>query len=146
MHTFLPLLHRYKHHRDFYLVLAEKTGRQYRNFKDNVGLQHLDIEIHLPKEGHLVNKEPPSHDRLIHGIKVVLSRNFIENLSEGARKGVQQNTAGGIYQTCLPLDIRTIPEHTIEETPYPAAIVKRIFELFGRHQQLLDKAQTANHV
>ena len=43
-----------RRHRDCRVVLAEKTDRLYRNFKDYVVLEDLDVEIHLPKEGHII--------------------------------------------------------------------------------------------
>ena len=88
--------------RECRVVLAEKTDRRYRNFKDYVVLEDLDVEIHLPKEGHIISRKSRSHDRLIHGIKVVLSRNYIENLSEEVRKGMRQKAAAGIYPTRPP--------------------------------------------
>ena len=122
-----------RRHRDCRVVLAEKTDRLYRNFKDYVVLEDLDIEIHLPKEGHIISKESRSHDRLIHGIKVVLSRNYIENLSEEVRKGMRQKAAEGIYPTRPPLGYRNNKlEHTIEINPETAPIVERIFELFAK--------------
>ena len=118
--------------RECRVVLAEKTDRLYRNFKDYVVLEDLDTEIHLPKEGHIISKESRSHDRLIHGIKVVLSRNYIENLSEEVRKGMRQKAAEGIYPTRPPLGYRNNKaEHTIQINPGTVPIVQRIFELFA---------------
>jgi site-specific DNA recombinase len=119
--------------RECRVVLAEKTDRLYRNFKDYVVLEDLDVEIHLPKEGHVISKESRSHDRLIHGIKVVLSRNYIENLSEEVRKGMRQKAAEGIYPTRPPLGYQNNKaEHTIEMNPETAPVVQRIFELFAK--------------
>ncbi len=42
-----------KDHRDIKTILVEKTDRLYRNFKDYVLLEDLDLEIHLVKEGRL---------------------------------------------------------------------------------------------
>lgn len=121
-----------RRHRDCRIVLAEKTDRLYRNFKDYVVLEDLDIEIHLPREGHIISKESRSHDRLIHGIKVVLSRNYIENLSEEVRKGMKQKAAEGIYPTRPPLGYRNNKaDHTIEVNQETAPVVQRIFELFA---------------
>ena len=118
---------------DCRVVLAEKTDRLYRNFKDYVVLEDLDVEIHLPKEGHIISKESRSHDRLIHGIKVVLSRNYIENLSEEVRKGMSQKAAEGIYPTRPPLGYQNNKvDHTIEVNPETAPIVQRMFELFSK--------------
>ncbi len=122
-----------KRRRDCRVVLAEKTDRLYRNFKDYVVLEDLEIEIHLPKEGHIISKESRSHDRLIHGIKVVLSRNYIENLSEEVRKGMKQKAAEGIYPTRPPLGYQNNKaDHTIEVNPETAPILQRMFELFAK--------------
>jgi site-specific DNA recombinase len=119
--------------RECRVVLAEKTDRLYRNFKDYVVLEDLEIEIHLPKEGHIISKESRSHDRLIHGIKVVLSRNYIENLSEEVRKGMRQKAAAGIYPTRPPLGYQNNKaDHSILVNPETAPIVQRIFELFAK--------------
>jgi len=37
-------------------LLVEKTDRLYRNFRDAVTLEELDIEIHLVKEGQILSK------------------------------------------------------------------------------------------
>jgi site-specific DNA recombinase len=38
-------------------VIAEKTDRLYRNLRDCLTLEDLNIEIHLPKEGQVISKE-----------------------------------------------------------------------------------------
>ena len=131
--------------RECRVVLAEKTDRLYRNFKDYVVLEDLDIEIHLPKEGHIISKESRSHDRLIHGIKVVLSRNYIENLSEEVRKGMKEKAAEGIYPTRPPLGYQNNKlNHTIEMNPETAPIVQRMFELFSKEN--LSVAELRKHI
>jgi hypothetical protein len=40
--------------------LVEKTDRLYRNFRDCVTLEDLDVEIHLPKEGQIISKDSKS--------------------------------------------------------------------------------------
>jgi site-specific DNA recombinase len=46
----------------------------------------MDAEIHLPKEGQIISKESKSQSKLIHGIHVVLARNYIENLKEEVKR------------------------------------------------------------
>jgi site-specific DNA recombinase len=41
----------FRQHADCRVVIVEKTDRLYRNFADNVTLEDLGVEIHLPKEG-----------------------------------------------------------------------------------------------
>jgi site-specific DNA recombinase len=45
----------FKHNHDCRIVLVEKTDRLYRNLRDAVTLEDLDIEIHLIKEGHSIH-------------------------------------------------------------------------------------------
>jgi hypothetical protein len=78
-------------------VIVEKTDRLYRNFKDYVTLEDLDVEIHLAKEGLVVGKDAKSPAKLMHGIQVVLARNYIENLREEVRKGMREKAEQGIY-------------------------------------------------
>jgi site-specific DNA recombinase len=74
--------------RDCRVVLVEKTDRLYRNFRDAVTLEDLDLEIHLVKEGQIISKEAKSQAKLIHGMQLVLARNYIENLREEVKKGM----------------------------------------------------------
>ena len=47
------------------IVLVEKTDRLYRNLRDAVTLEDLDIEIHLVKEGQIISRDAKSQDKLI---------------------------------------------------------------------------------
>jgi len=108
-------------------VLVEKTDRLYRNFRDCVTLEDLEIEIHLPKEGQIISKESKSQAKLVHGIQVVISRNYIENLREEVRKGMREKAEQGIYPSRPPLGYRNNKlEHTIEVT------FRAILQLFGK--------------
>jgi DNA invertase Pin-like site-specific DNA recombinase len=69
-------------------VLVEKTDRLYRNLKDYTILEELDVEIHLVKEGQILSKESKSQIKFMHGIQVLMARNYIENLKEEVRKGM----------------------------------------------------------
>ena len=77
------------------VVLAEKTDRLYRNFRDSVTLEDLDVEIHFPKEGSVVGKNAKSQANLIHGIHLVIARNYSENLREEVMKGMRQKAGTG---------------------------------------------------
>ncbi len=70
------------------IVIAEKTDRLYRNLRDYLTLEDMDVEIHLPKEGQIISKNAKSQAKLIHGMYVVLARNYtIDNLREEVKKG-----------------------------------------------------------
>ncbi len=77
------------------IAVVEKTDRLYRNFRDCVTLEDLEIEIHLPKEGQIIGKDSKSQAKLMHGIQVVIARNYIENLREEVRKGMRKKAEQG---------------------------------------------------
>ena len=89
------------------VLIVEKTDRLYRNFRDCVALEDMDVEIHLPKEGQIISKEAKSQAKLMHGIQVVIARNYIENLREEVKKGMREKAEQGIYPSRPPLVIRT---------------------------------------
>jgi site-specific DNA recombinase len=117
-------------------LIVEKTDRLYRNFRDCVTLEELDIEIHLPKEGQIISKDSRSQAKLVHGIQLVIARNHIENLREEVRKGMREKAEQGIYPGRAPLGYRNNKqERTIENHPEKAPIAIRILELYasGNH-------------
>src|SRR5579884_4063069 len=90
-------------HKTCRIVLVEKTDRLYRNFRDCVTLEDLDVEIHLPKEGQIISKDSKSQAKLVHGIQLVIARNYIENLRDEVRKGMREKAGQGIYPSRPPL-------------------------------------------
>ncbi|MEH2533473.1 DNA invertase Pin-like site-specific DNA recombinase [Bradyrhizobium sp. AZCC 1614] len=53
-----------KSHRNIRIVLVEKTDRLYRNLKDWVTLDELDVEIHLVKEGVVLSRDSKSSEKV----------------------------------------------------------------------------------
>jgi DNA invertase Pin-like site-specific DNA recombinase len=85
-----------KAHPSVRVMLVEKTDRLYRNLKDWVTVDELDVEMHFPKEGVVLSRESRSSEKFMHGIKVLMAKNYIDNLSEEARKGKRKpNRASG---------------------------------------------------
>src|SRR5579884_1684059 len=118
------------------VVLVEKTDRLYRNFRDCVTLEDLGIEIHLPKEGQVISKDSKSQTKLMHGLQVVIARNYIENLREEVRKGMREKASQGIYPSRPPLGYcNNKLNHTIEIDAKKAPIARRMFDLYasGKH-------------
>ncbi len=117
------------------IVLVEKTDRLYRNLRDAVTLEDLDIEIHLVKEGQIISKDAKSQTKLIHGMHLVLARHYIENLREEVKKGMREKAEQGMYPGRAPFGYRNnIADRTIEVHPQNTPIVRRIFELYGSGQ------------
>lgn len=58
--------------RERLIVLVEKTDRLYRNLRDWVTIDELEIEIHLVKENVVLSPESRSREKFMHGIKVLM--------------------------------------------------------------------------
>jgi site-specific DNA recombinase len=113
-------------------VIVEKTDRLYRNFRDCVTLEDLEVQIHLVKEGQVIEKNARSQAKLIHGMQTVIARHYIDNLREEVRKGMREKAEQGIYPSRPPLVYRNNKlEHTIEIDSHAAPIAKRIFDLYA---------------
>jgi site-specific DNA recombinase len=123
---------------DVKAILVEKTDRLYRNFKDYVLLEDLNLEIHLVKEGENISRESRSHVKFIHGIKVLMAKNFIDNLSEEVRKGMREKAEQGDYPSRPPQGYRpNLQTNCIELDPERAELVKKLFEWYATGQYSL---------
>jgi site-specific DNA recombinase len=126
------------------VLIVEKTDRLYRNFRDCVTLEELDVEIHLPKEGQVISKNSKSQAKLVHGIQLVIARNYIENLREEVKKGMREKAEQGIYPSRPPLGYRNNKlEHSIEVDSQKAPIATRMFELYASGQHSLSGLRVA---
>jgi site-specific DNA recombinase len=120
---------------DIHIVLVEKTDRLYRNLKDWVTMDELEIEIHIVKEGVVLSRDSKSSEKFVHGIKVLMAKNYIDNLSEEARKGQQEKAEQGIWPTKAPLGYLNITgangKKIIELDPDSAPIIIGLFEWYA---------------
>ena len=122
-------------HTDVRVILVEKTDRLYRNLKDWVTVDELDAEIHFPKEGVVLSRDSRSSEKFMHGIKVLMAKNYIDNLSEEARKGQQEKAEQGIWPTRTPLGYLNVTgpdgRKVIAADPDVASIVAKLFEWYA---------------
>lgn len=134
-----------------YVVLVEKTDRVYRNLRDYVTLDDLvqdGLEIHLIKENAVLSREARSTEKLVHGIKVLMAKNYIDNLSEETRKGLTEKAEQGMWPSQAPLGFRnsigTDRKRFMERDPDFAPLIANLFEWFasGLHS-LQDAARKA---
>ncbi len=85
-------------------ILVEKTDRLYRNFKDYVTIDELGVTVFLVKENEKLGKDASSHQKFMHGIKVLMAKNYIDNLSEEVKKGLKEKAESGNYPcNAIPL-------------------------------------------
>jgi site-specific DNA recombinase len=114
------------------VILVEKTDRLYRNFRDYVTLEDLDLEIHLVKEGEVLSKDSRSHAKFIHGIKLLMAKNYIDNLSEEVKKGLREKAEQGQWPCKAPLGYLNNKEtHRLEIDPERAPIIAELFRLYA---------------
>jgi DNA invertase Pin-like site-specific DNA recombinase len=127
-----------KAHPTIRVLLVEKTDRLYRNLKDWVTVDDLEVEIHFPKEGVVLSRESRSSEKFMHGIKVLMAKNYIDNLSEEARKGMQEKAEQGIWPTKTPLGYRNITgpdgKKIIVTDPAVAPVIAKLFECYASGQ------------
>src|SRR5215470_8724885 len=117
--------HEFSIQREFVDVeTAKTTGR--RQFGEMVRF------LHDHKKGQVISKDAKSQAKLVHGIQLVIARNYIENLRDEVRKGMREKAAQGIYPSRPPLGYRNNKLlRTIEVDPDNAPIAQRMFELYA---------------
>src|ERR1700674_331804 len=122
-----------KHKATCRTILVEKTDRLYRNPKDWVTLDELDLEKHFVKENKVLSRSSRSSDKLAHGMTVVMAKHFIDNLSEETLKGMTEKARAGIYPSFAPVGYRNAdgPSGKRIIVPDPDT-VPMITELFSR--------------
>ena len=122
-----------KHHATCRTILVEKTDRLYRNIKDWATLDELGVTIHFVKENVVIGPGSRSNDQFVHGIKVLMARNYSLNLGEETTKGMLEKARAGIYPSNAPVGYRNADgsagKRIIIPDPYTAHVIA---ELFGR--------------
>ncbi|MFC1807974.1 recombinase family protein [Candidatus Omnitrophota bacterium] len=123
---------------DIQHILVEKTDRLYRNFKDYVTIDELNRTIHLVKENEILNKDSRSHQKFIHGIKVLMAKNYIDNLSEETRKGMLEKAEQGYYPSFAPFGYRNAEKKEgnrtfrfLEIDDQKGPIIQKLFRLYA---------------
>jgi DNA invertase Pin-like site-specific DNA recombinase len=118
-------------------ILVEKTDRLYRNLKDYATLDVKDwgLSIHLVKEGEVLTPDSRSSQQFVHGIKVLVARNYSQNLGEETIKGMTEKARGGMYPSCAPIGYRNSDgpdgKRVILPDPETAPTIMRLFALFA---------------
>lgn len=115
-------------------LLVEKTDRLYRNLKDWVTVDELDLEIHFAKENVILSPESRSSEKFMHGIKVLMAKNYIDNLSEETKKGMIEKAEQGIYPSFAPMgyiNVECEGKRFIQPDPVIGPQVRRLFEWYA---------------
>jgi site-specific DNA recombinase len=130
------------------ILLVEKTDRLYRNIKDWVHLDERKLEIHFVKENVIISPDSRSSEKFLHGIKVLMAKNYIDNLSEEVKKGMREKAEQGHWPTVAPIGyVNNLEIHRIEPDPDRANAITKMFDWYatGNYslQQLTEMAASA---
>ncbi len=122
--------------------MVEKTDRLYRNYKDRVLIDDLEVEIHFVKDGRIIGKDSRPSDKFAHDIETAQARFYLNNLSEEVKKGQRQKAKQGSYPGgVVPIGyIRNKLNKTIELDPERAPIIRALFELYAQGDKSIDNA------
>jgi site-specific DNA recombinase len=117
------------------VLLVEKTDRLYRNFKDYVTIDELDLEIHFVKENFILTKDCRSSEKFMHGIKVLMAKNYIDNLSEEVKKGLRTKAAQNLWPSFAPLGYLNTAgadgKRVIVPDPELGPVITKLFHWFA---------------
>ena len=99
---FVLMLDFLKKHPEIKHLICEKVDRLSRNFSDAVKLDEWlnanpERKIHFVKQGLIIHKNSSSHEKFQWDIYLALARQYINNLSEEARKGLTAKAESGHY-------------------------------------------------
>jgi len=117
-----------------HILLVEKTDRLYRNLKDWVTIDDLNLDIHFVKENVVLSKDSRSSEKFMHGIKVLMAKNYIDNLSEETKKGMLEKAEQGIFPSFAPLGYINVEcggKRIIQIDPEVAPFVRQLFEWYA---------------
>jgi site-specific DNA recombinase len=138
---------------DISVVIVETTDRLTRNFADVPTidkwiLSDEENEIHLAKEGCILNKNSKSHEWFMWRVKVATAEYYVRLLSENVKKGQKEKIAQGWLPTKPPVGYKTIGEkghkvHVIDEDTMP--LVKEMFALYATRNYSLKKLTEIMH-
>jgi site-specific DNA recombinase len=118
------------------IIVVEKVDRFVRNFKDVVMTDEWLAEdeerkLHFVKDSLILHKYSRSQETLNWGIRVVIAKNYIDNLKEEVEKGVKEKIAQGWYPGAPPLGYKTVGEEGHKQHYVDHDIAPLIVKLFN---------------
>ncbi len=149
--AFGEMLRYLRRHPDVRILLVEKTDRLYRNIKDWAIIDDLGIEVHFVKENFILSDECRSSEKFMHGIKVLMAKSYIDNLSEEATKGMAEKARQGLWPSGAPFGYANVIDpggrKVVVVDPEIGPLVTLLYEWFasGRYTltSLTQKARLA---
>ena len=123
-------------------IVCHKVDRLCRNFKDYVTMDELKVKAVF------VEEEFPDNaaGKLTFGLKVLLAKHYIDNLSDEVKKGVQEKCEQGHWPSVAPIGYKNnFQTHLIEIDSERTPLVHQLFEWYatGRYslEDIVEKAE-----
>ncbi len=136
--VFIQMIEYIKKNKIFTLIV-ETTDRLTRNFTDvpiidNWINENDDNQVHLVKEGFVLDKNSRSHEVFTWRMKVATAEFYIKQLSENVKKGQKEKLSQGWIPTKPPLGYKTVGEtghkiHVVDKGTAP--LVRKMFEVYA---------------
>jgi site-specific DNA recombinase len=115
-------------------ILVEKTDRLYRNLRDVLTINELGVEIHFVKEGAIISENSTSAAKFMHGVRVLMAKQYIDNLSEEVIKGMTEKANQGYWPSVAPYGYLNTKNaegrNIIIVDPDHGPIVREIYNLY----------------
>ena len=148
--TFIEMLEYLEFHKEVKFILCEKVDRLTRNFKDAVKLddwlnEDEERQIHFVKQSLIIHKNAKSNEKFQWDIWLVLARQYSNNLSEEARKGLSQKAEEGWYPGPHKKGYKSIGNTgrktwVIDNSPGSEALfIKKAFEFYNTNNYSLKR-------
>lgn len=120
------------------ILVVEKVDRLTRSFKDMVMIDDWlegdeKREVHLIKDGLIMNKRSRSQDKLNWGVKVLFAKNYTDNLREEVFKGRREKLAQGWLPGSPPFGYATIGDKGKKihvPNPEQVPLTRKLFETY----------------
>ena len=123
-----------KANEDERIILVEKVDRLYRNLLDYGTVDSIKgLEVHFVKENEILSENSRSSIKFTIGIRVLMAKQYIDNLAEESEKGLNERIEQG-YALYPPLGYMYgndgTHKHAIIKDPERADYAVRAFNLF----------------
>ena len=120
-------------------ILVEKTDRLLRNITDYATIDQLmtfnDLTLHLVKESISLCRDSRSNEKFIFGIKALMAKNYIDNLSEETKKGQREKAEQGTFPSLAPVGYLNYVDgkgkKSIRVDEVTAPYIQRMFDLYA---------------
>src|SRR5262249_48825632 len=105
------------------------------HLKDWVTLEQPDLDLHFVKENVVLSAGSRSSEKFVHGIRVLVAKNYVDNLAEETRKGMLEKAEQGIWPSYTPIGYRNVVgpdgKKIIEPDPEMAPLITGVFEWYA---------------